>query len=445
MFFLPRRSFLLQTALGLAAASSLAHLLPLQAEDILIQSPPEGFKAIFDGKSFGGWHGCPHLDPRDFSKKSDDEKKAWNEDLAKHWKVTDGGVLYNDGEGVYATTDAEYGDFELLIQYKTVARADSGIYLRGNPQVQIWDFTDPEKFKLGADKGSGGLWNNSPGAAGKDPLVLADNPFGQWNQLRIRLVGERCSVWLNGKMVVDHARMENYFDRKGTLFAKGPIQLQTHGQEISWRNIYLREIGADEANQILKEGSKASYQPLFDGKSLAGWQGATDNYEVVDGAIRCKEGKGGVLFTKDKYKNFKARLQFRLPPGGNNGLAIRYPGEGDPAYTGMCELQVLDNDASQYAKLDARQYHGSAYGMAAAARGYHRPVGQWNIQEVHVEGSKIRVELNGTLILDTDLSTITEYMANSPHPGKDLAEGFFGFAGHGDAVEFRHVEIQPIE
>jgi hypothetical protein len=99
MFFLPRRSFLLQTALGLAAASSLAQVLPLQAEDILIQSPPEGFKAIFDGKSFGGWHGCPHLDPRDFSKKSDDEKKAWNEDLAKHWKVTDGGVLYNDGEG----------------------------------------------------------------------------------------------------------------------------------------------------------------------------------------------------------------------------------------------------------------------------------------------------------------------------------------------------------
>jgi hypothetical protein len=111
----------------------------------------------------------------------------------------------------------------------------------------------------------------------------------------------------------------------------------------------------------------------------------------------------------------------------------------------MCELQVLDNDASQYAKLDARQYHGSAYGMAAAARGYHRPVGQWNFQEVHVEGSKIRVELNGTLILDTDLSTITEYLANSPHPGKDLTEGFFGFAGHGDAVEFRNVEIEPIE
>jgi hypothetical protein len=161
----------------------------------------------------------------------------------------------------------------------------------------------------------------------------------------------------------------------------------------------------------------------------------------VDGAIQCKSGSGGVLHTPDEYGDFTVRLEIQIPPGGNNGLAIRYPGKGDTAYTGMCELQVLDNDAAKYAKLDARQYHGSAYGMIAAKRGYLRPAGEWNYQQVSVVGSNIRVELNGTEILNGDLSQVTEYMANSPHPGKDRVSGYFGFAGHGDPVRFRAVEI----
>jgi hypothetical protein len=111
----------------------------------------------------------------------------------------------------------------------------------------------------------------------------------------------------------------------------------------------------------------------------------------------------------------------------------------------MCELQVLDNTAEKYSGLDDRQYHGSAYGMSAAHRGFQRPVGEWNFQEVTVQGSTIKVELNGTMILDTDLSKVTEYMANSPHPGKDRVSGHFGFAGHGDAVQFRNVEIKELK
>jgi hypothetical protein len=110
----------------------------------------------------------------------------------------------------------------------------------------------------------------------------------------------------------------------------------------------------------------------------------------------------------------------------------------------MCELQVLDNESDKYKSLDPRQYHGSAYGMAPAARGYQRPVGEWNFQEVTVVGSTIKVELNGSLILDTDLSQITEYMANSPHPGKERTQGYFGFAGHSDPVEFRNVSIKEL-
>ena len=140
-----------------------------------------------------------------------------------------------------------------------------------------------------------------------------------------------------------------------------------------------------------------------------------------------------------------ARLEFKLPPGGNNGLAIRYPGQGDTAYKGMCELQVLDNEAEKFAKLDARQYHGSAYGMVAAHRGYHRPTGEWNFQQVTVNGSTIKVELNGTLILDCDLKTVKEYMGDRPHPGKDRTSGYFGLAGHSDPVEFRNLSIKKLK
>ena len=286
------------------------------------------------------------------------------------------------------------------------------------------------------------MWNNSAGAAGKDPLALADKPFGEWNSFRIVQVGARTSVWLNGQQVVDYAEMENYFDRAQPLFAKGVIQLQTHGGEIQWRNLFIREIGGEEANQWLRKHDGDDYTSLFNGSDLSGWKGAIENYEVVDGTIRCKEGHGGVLHTEQEYADFSARLEINIPAGGNNGLAIRYPGEGDTAYVGMCELQVLDNDAEQYAKLDPRQVHGSAYGILPAARGYLRPTGEWNYQKVTVKGSTIRVELNGSTILNGDVATVTEFMANSPHPGKDRTSGYFGFAGHNDPVRFRAVEIK---
>jgi len=391
----------------------------------------------------------PHFDPRELAKMEPAKREAqiaeWTTDAKKHWSIKDG-ALVNDGDGTYLTTDKEYGDIELYIDYKTVPKADSGIYLRGTPQVQIWDWTvEGGKHNLGADKGSGGLWNSSPGAPGKDPLVLADNPFGEWNRFKITQVGARTSVTLNGKLVVDHAIMENFWDRTAPLFPKGVIQLQTHGGEIQWKNLSLRELSANESNGILAFHNSEGFTSLFDGKTLNGWKGAVDNYEVADGAIRCKPGKGGVLHTDKEYANFVARVEFKLPPGGNNGLAIRYPGEGDTAYTGMCELQVLDNEAEQYAKLDPRQYHGSAYGMIAAKRGYLRPTGEWNFQEVTVKGSKIKVELNGSVILDGDLAEVKDIMANSPHPGKDRTKGFFGFAGHGDAVEFRNVMIKTLD
>ena len=188
----------------------------------------------------------------------------------------------------------------------------------------------------------------------------------------------------------------------------------------------------------------AGFTALFNGRDLDGWTGAVDGYEVKDGAIVCKPGQGGTLFTKASYRDFVVRLEFKLPPAGNNGLAIRYPGSGDSAYVGMTELQVLDDTAPQYASLDPRQAHGSAYGMVASTRGHLKPVGEWNEQEVTVRGSTIKVVLNGTTILDADLSTVTSFMADSPHPGKDRTEGHFGFAGHNDPVAFRNIRIREL-
>lgn len=406
---------------------------------------PEGFTPIFNGKDLAGWHARPHFDPVQFEQLSDEKRKeklaTWMDGAQKHWTVEDG-ELVNDGHGNFLTTDEDYDDFELLLEYKTVPLADSGIYLKATPQVQIWDYTEVDKFHLGADLGSGGLWNNSPEAAGKNPFVLADHRLGEWNQFRIRQVGARTSVWLNDQLVVDHATMENFWDRAAPLRRSGPIQLQTHGGEIRWRNLFVRRIDSDEANAILRDYHSQAFKPLFDGSTLDGWRGAVDDYEVVDGVLRCKPGRGGLLLADRELANFVVRVEIRLPPGGNNGLAIRSPGSGDVAYNGLCELQVLDNTHEKFSNIDPRQTHGSAYGMVAARQGYLRPTGEWNFQEVTVDGSRVKVELNGSVILNADLAKVDELMGDRNHPGLKRTSGYFGFAGHNDPVEFRNVSLK---
>lgn len=427
-------------ALGLAAS---------QFTTALAAEVPAGFTALFNCKDLSGFRGGDTFDHRKLLAMSEADRAAqiakWTATMKAHWTVQ-GDELVNDGNGAYASTEKDYGDIELFLEYKTVAKADSGIYLRGCPQVQIWDYTEKEKFNLGADKGSGGLWNNSPGAPGKDPLVLADKPFGEWNKVHIIMVGARVTVWLNEKLVVDHALLENYYDRKAPIPVKGPIQLQTHGGEIRWRNLFVREIGSAEANKILASHGGEGFASVFNGKDFSGWAGPTNEYDIIEGAIQCQPKKGGTIYTTSEFSDFMARVEIKLPPGGNNGLAIRYPGYGDTAYVGMCELQVLDDnyEKATNSKIDPRQAHGSAYGMVAAARGYHHPIGEWNFEEVTVKGSKIKVELNGTVILDCDLSKVTEFMANSAHPGKDRVSGYFGFAGHTDPVAFRNISIKKL-
>ncbi|HWL10591.1 MAG TPA: DUF1080 domain-containing protein [Planctomicrobium sp.] len=220
---------------------------------------PEGFQVLFNGKDLTGWYG---LNPHSIAKLEGEKREAVikkeREEFSKHWRI-ENGELVNDGTGPYASTEKDYGNIELLVEYKTVPKADSGIYLRGLPQVQIWDITQPQRPNRpdrSPHLGSGGLFNNTPGKPGRDPLVVADKPFGEWNSFRIRQIDDVTWVWLNDQLVVDGAVMENYEKRAEKLPATGSIRLQTHGGEIRWKNIFIREIGDEEAKKILNERAK---------------------------------------------------------------------------------------------------------------------------------------------------------------------------------------------
>ena len=439
--------------------------------------PPAGFTSLFNGRDLSGWRGGTTYDHRKLLELPAAERAAlvakWTASLTElkdgqpHWRA-EGGVLVNDGLGGYATTEKDYGDFELQLEYKIAKGADSGVYLRGVPQVQIWDTAIPDTKDIGYAKGSGGLWNNTKGTPGRDPLVKADKPVGEWNHLRVVMVGSRVSVWLNQKSVVDHVILENYYDKNDKKLkpaerrpvpARGPIQLQTHGGATHWRNLNLRELGTEEANRWLADRGQAGFKSIFDGKSLGGWvieekapvKTPADVMDIKDGTLVWRAGRGGTPYWNKELGDFQARVQFKLPPGGNNGLAIRYPGKGNAAYDGMTELQVIDENyygarKQPDKKLDPRQQHGSVYGMVAALPGYQRPIGEWNFEEVTVKGSTIKVELNGTVILDTDLSQVdlATVMDKKTHPGKDRTRGFFGLAGHTDPVEFKHLAIKEL-
>ena len=213
-------------------------------------------------------------------------------------------------------------------------------------------------------------------------MKVADNQVGEWNTFRIVMIGEKVSVWLNGELVVDNVTMENYWDRKIPIFPKGPIELQAHGTDLAFRDIYVREISEKDYNLTPEEKSEG-FVALFNGRNLDNWTGNKESYVVEDGMIVIKpeNGSGGNLYTEKEYADFIFRFEFQLTPAANNGLGIRAPLEGDAAYAGM-ELQILDDTAPVYATLQPYQYHGSVYGVIPAKRGFLKPVGEWNYEEV---------------------------------------------------------------
>lgn len=203
------------------------------------------------------------------------------------------------------------------------------------------------------------------------------------------------------------------------------------------KSAWAQEVSAEEQTQ--------GFVSLFDGQSLAGWTGAIDGYEVVDGTIRCIPEKGGNLLTAKEYTDFELRLDFLLPPGGNNGIGLRAPAEGHVGTLGL-EVQILDNTAEKYKTLAPYQYHGSIYGLVPARRGFLREVGVWNEQTIICTGRKVKIHLNGDLLVDADLDDATRQgtMDGKEHPGAFRTSGRIGFLGHDDPVAFRRIRIREI-
>ena len=434
----------LQNALALLKGEDSAILAKKLAYHIKAMPFDYGFENLFNGTDLTGWKGLV-ANPIARSKMSvqqlvDAQTKA-DAKIKTDWIVKDGLLVFT-GHGDNLCTQKQYGDFELFVDWKITEKGDAGIYLRGSPQVQIWDTSRRE---VGAQVGSGGLYNNQKNE--RNPKVVADNKIGSWNNFHIIMRGAVVTVYLNGLLVTDKVVLENYWDKTLPIFVKEQIELQAHGTYVAYRNIYIRELPSLEPTKLSDQEKQQGFKLLFDGTNLDNWVGNKAGYLLQDGAIvvNPQSTSGGNLYTKDEYSDFEYRFEFQLTPGANNGLGIRAPLEGDAAYVGM-ELQILDSEADIYKNLQPYQYHGSIYGVVPARRGYLRPIGEWNEEVVVVKGTRVKVILNGETITDADIKepSINGTMDHKEHPGLKRTTGHIGFLGHGDVVRFRNIRVLPL-
>lgn len=194
---------------------------------------------------------------------------------------------------------------------------------------------------------------------------------------------------------------------------------------------------------------EAGFEPLFNGRDLTGWKlvgGRGPGYIVENGVLVCPEDGGGNLFTEKEYANFVLRLDWRLWDGGNNGVGIRAPLEGDAAYVGM-EIQILDEASEKYKKgagLKPTQMTGSVYDVFPAKSGHVKRDGVWNEFQIEARGRRIKVTLNGVVVTDVDLDSVKDPEVLKKHPGLARAKGHIGFLGHGTRVEFRNIRIMEL-
>lgn len=391
-------------------------------------TPPKGFNALFNGTDLTGWKGLV-ADPVKRAKMSPEELAAEqakaDENMRAHWKIEDGALAY-DGGGESLCTARDYEDFEMLVDWKIGPKGDSGIYLRGSPQVQIWDTAEwPE--------GSGGLYNNQKNP--KDPIVPADRAIGEWNTFRIIMIGEKVTVYLNDVLVVDNVTLENYWEREIPIYASGQIELQNHSSPLWFKNVYIREIPRGDG-----------WRPLFNGRDLSGWEqvgGDKQVWRAEDGMLLTDGGEGGGwLSTTQEFGDFELELEFRVPVNGNSGVFIRAPRDGNPAFEGS-EIQVLDDYGPEYTTLKPWQYCGSVYATAAPTKRVTLPAGTWQKMRIDCQGAKVDVWLNCCTIVEADLSEHMDKVAE--HPGLKRANGFIGLQNHGSRLEYRNIRIREKE
>ena len=412
----------------------------------------EGFVSLFNGRDLTGWKGLVQ-DPIKRQKMTpaqlQREQVKADEIMRQNWTVEDGCITYVGSGFDNLCTDKQYGDFEMYVDWMldpAGPEADAGIYLRGAPQVQIWDTA---RVNVGAQVGSGGLYNNKKHR--DTPLKVADNKLGEWNSFYIKMVGDRVTVRLNGELVVDDVILENYWDRSQPIFPVEQLELQAHGSKVYFRDIYVKELQRQEPFTLSAEEQREGFKVLFDGTNMYEFTGNLVDYTLKDGCIEVnpETSFGGNLYTVNEYSNFIFRFDFQLTPGANNGIGIRTPMEGDAAYVGM-EIQILDCEHEIYKNITPLQHHGSVYGIIPAREDHpsaFRPVGEWNTEEIVADGDHIRVTVNGQVILDGNIreATVNGTADHKEHPGLFNKTGHIGFLGHGSPLKFRNIRIKELK
>jgi hypothetical protein len=362
-----------------------------------IAADDPGYKtSLFNGKNLDGWKvtGCEPV-------------------------VEDGLLILNGPDG-WLRTNEEHGDFVLELDWRARKSEgyDSGIYIRAAEPAAGKPF--PARYQINLKQGAEGNLLGVDGATTKG-LVKP----GEWNHFKITVVGDTAELEINGQPA---------WKASGLEAADGYVGIQSEvplGGQFEFRNIELTDL---------------DYTPLFNGSDLAGWTGDTRGYAVEDGAIVCRP-IGGRLFTADEYGDFSFRFDFKMSAHGNNGVGIRSPLKGDPAYVGL-EIQVLDDHSEKYAAtIKPWQAHGSIYGIVPAKRGFQKPLGEWNHEEIIAQGRHITVILNGETIVDANLDEATKdgTLDGKEHPGQTNERGHIGFLGHGARVEFKNVRIKNLD
>ena len=374
------------------------------------------------------WLGCGSVILGDESNKSQDQSSAgytvslFNGENLHGWHVTDCEVAAADGvlklvsgDG-FVRTDHRYGDFVLELQWRPLKEQayDSGIYFRSElpAEGQPW----PKQYQLNLQQGKDGVVGGIEGAKPRPELVKA----GQWNELRLTVVGEDIRVEING---------QEAWKGTGIKAPAGYIGFQAEvpiGGQFEFRNIRITELG---------------YQSLFNGRDLAGWEPGAGKeatcWNVEDGLLVCNGKKGPWLRSEQEYGDFNLRLDYKVRPGGNSGVYTRVPKNG--AHHGKqagVEIQILDDHAPRYAKLKDYQYCGSVYAIAPSTQHVGREAGQWNSLEIDCRGTRYRVTHNGVVIVDADVDAF-------PQLAERLTKGYLGLQNHSEEVWFRNLRIGP--
>ena len=331
--------------------------------------------------------------------------------------VEDGLLVLQAGDG-WLRTNEQHGDFVLELDWRARKQNDydSGIYIRAAAPPEGKPF--PSRYQVNLKQGAEGNLLQLAGAKSSG-LVKP----GEWNHFKLTVVGDTAALEINGKPAWKASGLE---ETEGYIGLQSEVDL---GGQFEFRNIELTDL---------------DYRPLFNGRDLAGWTGDTAGYAVEDGAIVCQP-RGGRLFTADEYADFSFRFDFKLSDGGNNGVGIRTPMEGDPAYVGM-EIQVLDNHSKRYQAIKPYQAHGSIYGVVPAKRGFLKPVGEWNHEEIIARGRHVTVILNGHTIVDANIDEASKdgTIDGKDHPGLARTKGHIGFLGHGARIEFDNIRIKDM-